>query len=102
MTTRHLFGHNARIRFAAGKEGNGKELNAKSKTEFGMQYPILLDESGKAAHVWTIREFKFNPPLAAFTRSIVDALRQWEYTPVIVGATAVVACTALMIDVEWS
>src|SRR5262249_3579626 len=31
---------------AQGKEGYGKELNVKKKTEYKMQYPILLDESG--------------------------------------------------------
>lgn len=32
---------------AKGKQGYGKELNAKMKSEYGMQYPILLDEDGK-------------------------------------------------------
>jgi len=31
---------------AKGKEGNGMDLNKKMKGEFGIQYPILLDESG--------------------------------------------------------
>lgn len=32
---------------AAGKEGAGKERNAKAVTEFKIPYPVLLDESGK-------------------------------------------------------
>lgn len=32
---------------APGKQGNGKDKNAKAKTDFGMEYPILLDESGE-------------------------------------------------------
>ncbi len=31
---------------APGKEGSGKELNAKNKSEWKMEYPVLLDEAG--------------------------------------------------------
>jgi len=37
---------------AAGKEGAGKDVNAKKKTEFKMQYPVLLDESGATGHAY--------------------------------------------------
>ncbi len=32
---------------ASGKQGHGKDKNAKAKKDFGMEYPILLDESGE-------------------------------------------------------
>ena len=32
---------------AKGKQGNGKSLNAEKKSEFKMEYPILIDEDGK-------------------------------------------------------
>lgn len=31
---------------AAGKQGAGKDLNVKMKKDYGMEYPVLLDESG--------------------------------------------------------
>lgn len=37
---------------AKGNEGFGKELNAAKKTEYKMQYPILLDESGVTGHAY--------------------------------------------------
>jgi len=37
---------------AAGKQGHGKEVNAKGKTDFGMSYPILLDESGTVGRAY--------------------------------------------------
>ncbi len=37
---------------APGKEGAGKEANAKSKTEWKIQYPILLDESGQTGRAY--------------------------------------------------
>lgn len=33
---------------APGKQGSGKDLNAKMKADWKMEYPILLDESGAA------------------------------------------------------
>lgn len=37
---------------AAGKQGNGLELNKKMKTEYKLPYPILLDESGDVGHAY--------------------------------------------------
>ncbi|HMN42556.1 MAG TPA: redoxin domain-containing protein [Phycisphaerales bacterium] len=37
---------------AAGKQGSGKEFNAKMKTDWKMEYPILLDESGATGHAY--------------------------------------------------
>lgn len=35
---------------APGKQGNGADATRKAQTEYGMQYPVLLDESGKVGH----------------------------------------------------
>jgi peroxiredoxin len=35
-----------------GKEGYGKEANAEGKKHFGLDQPILLDESGKVGHAY--------------------------------------------------
>jgi peroxiredoxin len=35
---------------APGKEGSGLETNKQAKTEWSMNHPILLDESGKVGH----------------------------------------------------
>jgi peroxiredoxin len=37
---------------AAGKEGSGKDNNAAKKKEYGMQYPVLLDENGAVGHAY--------------------------------------------------
>jgi len=37
---------------AKGKEGSGKERNAKAKSEWKIQSPILLDESGEVGHAY--------------------------------------------------
>ena len=36
----------------AGLQGNGKDLNAKTKKDWALPYPILLDESGKTGHAY--------------------------------------------------
>jgi peroxiredoxin len=37
---------------AAGKQGHGKETNQKAKGEFGIGYPILLDEDGAVGRAY--------------------------------------------------
>lgn len=37
---------------AKGQQGNGKDLNAKTAKEWGMTYPILLDEDGKVGYAY--------------------------------------------------
>jgi peroxiredoxin len=37
---------------APGKEGAGKELNAKMKKQWNIEYPILLDESGEVGRAY--------------------------------------------------
>ena len=52
------YGSNKDIAFVAinssakGNQGNGKELNVKTAKEWGIQYPILLDEDGKVGHAY--------------------------------------------------
>lgn len=35
-----------------GKQGHGKDLNKKMKTDYKMEYPILIDESGEVGHMY--------------------------------------------------
>jgi peroxiredoxin len=37
---------------AAGKQGAGREANADGKQRYGMEHPILLDESGATGHAY--------------------------------------------------
>ena len=37
---------------AKGKEGAGKEVNAKMRSTYKMGYPVLLDEDGKVGHAY--------------------------------------------------
>lgn len=36
----------------AGKQGNGVEATRKGQTDYGMQHPVLLDESGSVGHLY--------------------------------------------------
>jgi peroxiredoxin len=40
---------------AEGKQGSGKERNAKAKTDFKMEYPILMDTDGKIGRAYGAR-----------------------------------------------
>jgi peroxiredoxin len=37
---------------APGKQGSGLELNAQKRAEYGMSYPLLLDESGRVGQAY--------------------------------------------------
>lgn len=37
---------------APGKQGNGVERNQRAVTEYGIEYPVLLDESGEVGHLY--------------------------------------------------
>ena len=40
---------------APGRQGHGTDLNRRKKAEFGMRYPVLLDESGRVGGLYTAR-----------------------------------------------
>ncbi|MCE2966743.1 MAG: thioredoxin family protein [Phycisphaerales bacterium] len=40
---------------APGKQGHGKELNQKMRTEWKIQYPVLIDEDGKVGRAYGAR-----------------------------------------------
>jgi hypothetical protein len=42
---------------------------------------VLVAATGKVARVWTVRPFQITPPFPPLNRSIVEAIRQWEYEP---------------------
>jgi peroxiredoxin len=44
---------------AFGKEGHGKDVNSKARTDWAIEYPILLDETGKVGHEYNAK----NTPL---------------------------------------
>jgi hypothetical protein len=61
----------------------------------------LIDTKGRIARVWTIREVQLKPPLPAFNRAIVDAIRQWEFEPMIVDRTPVPVCLVITTVIDW-
>jgi hypothetical protein len=61
----------------------------------------LIDSSGKVARVWPLREVRLVPPLPAFTDAIMDAVRQWEFEPVLVKGKAVSVCIVVTVHINW-
>ena len=52
--------------------------------------------------VWTIQEVRFKPAFPPFNQAIVDAIRQWEFEPLIISGSAVSACAPVTIAIHWS
>ena len=61
----------------------------------------LIDGSGKVARVWPLREVRLVPPFPAFTDAITDAIRQWEFEPVVVKGKPVPVCTVVTFNIHW-
>lgn len=62
---------------------------------------ILIDNSGKIARVWALREVRFVPPFPAFNNAIADAIRQWQFEPLLVQDQATPACMTVTFNIDW-
>ena len=62
---------------------------------------MLINNSGKIARVWTLREVRFVPPFPAFNNAITDAIQQWEFEPLLVQGKAMPVCTTVTININW-
>jgi protein TonB len=62
---------------------------------------VLMDRNGKVSHVWPLREVQFTPPFPAVNEAIVDAIKQWEYEPVVVKSQAVPWCMTITVNIHW-
>ena len=62
---------------------------------------VLINNAGKVAHVWPIREVRFVPPFHAFNDAITDAIRQWEFEPLVVQRKAMPVCMTVTVNINW-
>jgi protein TonB len=62
---------------------------------------VLIGSSGKIARVWALREVRFVPPFPPFNNAITDAIRQWEFEPVLVQGKAMPVCVTVTVNINW-
>jgi outer membrane biosynthesis protein TonB len=62
---------------------------------------ILINNSGKIARVWSLREVRFVPPFPAFKSAITDAIQQWEFEPLLARGTPVPVCMTVTVNINW-
>jgi len=62
---------------------------------------FLLDARGRVATVWTIREVDLKPAFPAFNRAIVDAIRLWEFEPLLISGRATPACSTVTMTIDF-
>jgi outer membrane biosynthesis protein TonB len=60
---------------------------------------VLLDTQGKVSQVWAIHEVQLTPPYPPFNQAIVDAIRQWEFEPVVVKTEKTPVCMAVVVNI---
>jgi hypothetical protein len=61
----------------------------------------LINNTGRVAHVWPIREVKFVPPFPAFNSAITDAMKQWEFEPLLVRGKPAAFCMTVTVNINW-
>ena len=61
----------------------------------------LINNSGKVVRVWPIREVQFKPPFPSFNSAITDAIRQWEFEPLIVQGKPATVCMTINVNINW-
>jgi hypothetical protein len=61
----------------------------------------LISNTGRVAHVWPIREVKFVPPFPAFNNAITDAMKQWEFEPLLVQGKPSAFCMTVTVNINW-
>jgi hypothetical protein len=60
----------------------------------------LVDTKGKVSQVWPIREVQLTPSFPPFNESIVAAIRQWEYEPLVVESQTVLWCVTVTVNFD--
>ena len=61
---------------------------------------VLLDTQGKVSQVWAIHEVQLTPAYPPFNQAIVDAIRQWEFEPVVVKTEKTPLCMAVIVNIH--
>lgn len=62
---------------------------------------VLINNTGKAARVWPIREVTFAPPFPAFNSAITDAIQQWEFEPLLAQGKPTAFCMTVTFNIDW-
>src|SRR4051812_558345 len=61
----------------------------------------LINNSGKVVGVWPLREVEFTPPFPSFNSAITDAIRQWEFEPLLVQGKPAPVCMTVTVTINW-
>ena len=60
-----------------------------------------VSNTGRVAHIWPIREVKFVPPFPAFNNAITDAMKQWEFEPLLLQEKPAAFCMTVTVNINW-
>jgi hypothetical protein len=61
----------------------------------------LLDAKGRVSSVWATRKVKLTPSFPPFNQAIVDAIREWQFEPVVVNGRPMPACMTVTVTIDW-
>ena len=61
----------------------------------------LINNSGKVVRVWPIHEVEFTPAFPSFNSAITEAIRHWEFEPLIVQGKPAPVCMTVTVTINW-
>lgn len=61
---------------------------------------VLIDGTGRVAHVWQLRGFRLAPDFPAFNQAVVDAIQQWRFEPFVTSGRATPVCMSVTTSIN--
>jgi hypothetical protein len=63
---------------------------------------VLVGEDGLVVDAWADREFVIKPPFPEFTEAVLQAIKKWEYEPVVLNSEPTPFCMVVTVHVTLS
>jgi hypothetical protein len=61
----------------------------------------LVAADGSIAAAWAVREPRLDPPFPDFNEAILEAIKKWEYEPVIVAGEKTPFCIVVSVNIDF-
>ena len=62
---------------------------------------VSIDASGKVREVWPIREVRLKPAFPALNQAVVDAIRRWEFEPLLLNGMPTPFCMTVSNNIDF-
>ena len=68
----------------------------------GWRGVVLVGPDGKVKALWSFAEPEFTPPWPEGMAAINDAIKKWEYVPVLLNGEPQPVCFTVTVEIHWT